>query len=149
MRIAAGSDHAGLSLKRALVDRLRSQGHEVEDVGTLDTSSCDFPDFAIAVSRAVRDGRAEAGLLVCGTGQGMAMTANRVAGIRAAVVADTFTAHATRQHNDANVLCIGERVVGPGLAADIADLFFSTAFEGGRHQRRIDKVMALDRAEGS
>lgn len=149
MRIVVGSDHAGLSLKKVLVDRLRGQGHEVEDVGTHDTASCDYPAFAVSVASAVRDGRAESGLLVCGTGQGMAMAANRVAGVRAAVCADTFSARATRQHNDANVLCLGERVVGAGLAGDIADAFFSTPFEGGRHARRVAMIKALDAGKAS
>jgi ribose 5-phosphate isomerase B len=144
MRIVAGSDHAGLVLKDHLVARLRAQGHEVEDVGTLTAASCDYPDFARAVARTVADGGAERGLLVCGTGQGMAMTANRVPGVRAAVVSDTFTAHATRAHNDANVLCIGQRVVGSGLAEDILDAFVQTPLEGGRHSGRLTKMMAND-----
>ncbi len=143
MRIAAGSDHAGLALKRLLVERLRAAGHEVDDLGTHDTASCDYPDYAEAVARAVAGGGYERGLLVCGTGQGMAMAANRVAGVRAAVCADTFSARATRSHNDANVLCLGERVVGPGLAGDIVDAFVESAFEGGRHANRVAKIAAL------
>ena len=146
MRIVTGSDHGGLTLKAALVARLRAQGHDVEDVGTHDASSCDYPDFAIPVGNAVASGAADFGLLVCGTGQGMAMTANRIPGVRAAVVADTFTARATRQHNDANVLCLGERVVGPGLAGDILDAFLAATFEGGRHTGRIAKFTALEKA---
>ncbi len=145
MKIAAGSDHAGLALKRQLLERLRAQGHEVNDLGTHDTQSCDYPDYAALVARAVAAGEAERGLLVCGTGQGMAMAANRVPGVRAAVCADTFTAKATRAHNDANVLCIGERVVGPGLAGDIVDAFVSGPYEGGRHANRVAKVAALER----
>lgn len=148
MRIVAASDHGGLSLKKVLVERLRARGVDVDDLGTHDTASCDYPDYALQVAERVRDGGAEFGLLVCGTGQGMAMTANRVAGIRAAVVQDTFTAHATRQHNDANVLCLGERVVGPGLAGDILDTFLAASFEGGRHARRLDKIRALDQPRG-
>ena len=144
MRIVVGSDHAGLVLKDHLVAWLRARGHEVEDVGTNAASSVDYSDFGVAVARAVSDGRAERGLLVCGTGQGMAMTANRVPGIRAAVVSETFSARATRAHNDANVICIGQRVVGSGLAEEIVDAFLSTSFEGGRHAGRIAKVMALD-----
>jgi ribose 5-phosphate isomerase B len=145
MRIVAGSDHAGLTLKDHLVARLRAQGYEVIDVGTVTAASVDYPDFAIAVAREVAEGRAELGLLVCGSGQGMAMTANRVPGVRAAVVCDTFSAKATRLHNDANVLCLGQRVVGPGLAEEILDVFVETPFEGGRHSGRLLKVMALDR----
>lgn len=145
MKIAAGSDHAGLALKRQLVERLRAQGHEVNDLGTHEAQSCDYPDYAALVARAVAAGEADRGLLVCGTGQGMAMAANRVAGVRAAVCADTFTARATRAHNDANVLCIGERVVGPGLAGDIVDAFIAGPYEGGRHANRVAKIAALER----
>ncbi|MDP2317293.1 MAG: ribose 5-phosphate isomerase B [Pseudomonadota bacterium] len=141
MRIVAGSDHAGLALKDHLVARLRAQGHEVTDVGTTTAASCDYPDYAVAVGHAVAEGQAERGLLVCGTGQGMAMTANRIPGIRAAVVADTFSARSTRAHNDANVLCLGQRVVGAGLAEDIVDAFLSVPFEGGRHAGRVAKMM--------
>lgn len=144
MKIQAGSDHAGLALKRQLVDHLRRQGHEVLDVGTHDSNSTDYPDYAVLVARAVADGTAEAGLLVCGTGQGMAMTANKVNGVRAAVCHDTFSARSTRAHNDANVLCIGERVVGFGLAEDILRAFLETPFEGGRHQRRVEKMKAVE-----
>jgi ribose 5-phosphate isomerase B len=144
MRLVAGSDHAGLTLKTHLVERLRARGFEIEDLGTHDGSSVDYPDFAVAVANAVAEGRADRGLLVCGTGQGMAMTANRVPGVRAAVVADTFSARATRAHNDANVLCLGQRVLGSGLAEDIVDAFLTTPFEGGRHAGRVGKMMALD-----
>ena len=146
MRIVAGSDHAGLALKRALLDKLRGAGFEVQDLGTYDQLSCDYPDFAELVGRAVGGGMAEFGLLCCGTGQGMAMTANRIPGVRAAVCSDTFSAHATRQHNDANVLCLGERVVGAGLAEDIVLAFLGAAYEGGRHARRVEKMAALDRS---
>lgn len=145
MRVVTGSDHGGLALKLALVDRLRAQGHQVEDVGSHDAASCDYPDYAVAACASIASGKADFGLLVCGTGQGMAMTANRVPGVRAAVVSDTFTARATRQHNDANVVCLGARVVGPGLAADIVDVFLATAFEGGRHAERIAKFAKLER----
>ncbi len=146
MRIAAGSDHAGFALKGALVERLRARGVDVVDVGTHDTSSTDYPDWAEKVARAVACGEATIGLLVCGTGQGMAMAANRVPGVRAAVVADTFSARATRAHNDANVLCMGQRVVGGGLAEDILDAFLATPFEGGRHANRVGKLTALEGA---
>lgn len=144
MRIVVGSDHAGLALKDHLAARLRVQGHDLEDVGTNSTASVDYPDLANAVGRALSGGRAELGILVCGTGQGMAMTANRIPGIRAGVVSDTFSARATRAHNDANVLCLGQRVVGPGLAEDIVDVFLQTQFEGGRHAGRVEKMMAVD-----
>lgn len=145
MRIVVGSDHAGLALKRQVVERLRARGEHVEDVGTHDGSSCDYPDYAQAVARKVSEGQADVGLLVCGTGQGMAMAANRVPGVRAAVCSDTFSARATRNHNDANVLCIGERVVGVGLAFDIVDSFLNAPFEGGRHAGRVAKITALER----
>lgn len=147
MRIYAGSDHAGLDLKRHLVAYLRARGVEVEDVGTHDGASTDYPDWGARVARAVASGEATFGLLVCGSGQGMAMAANRVPGVRAAVVADTFSARATRAHNDANVLCIGQRVVGHGLAESIVDAFLDAPFEGGRHQRRIDKLTELEKKE--
>lgn len=144
MKVITGSDAAGLTLKNFLIDRLKSRGVEVVDVGTFDSASCDYPDFAVKVGEGVARGEAEFGLLCCGTGQGMAMTANKIPGIRAAVCGDTFSAHATREHNDANVLCLGERVVGAHLAGDILDAFLGASFEGGRHQRRVDKVTALD-----
>jgi ribose 5-phosphate isomerase B len=144
MKIITGSDHGGLSLKRVLIERMRGQGHEVVDVGTDSSASCDYPDYAVLVARAVAAGEAEFGLLVCGTGQGMAMSANRVPGVRAAVVSDTFTAHATREHNDANVLCLGERVVGPGLAGEILDTFLGASFEGGRHAGRVAKLSRIN-----
>ena len=147
MRVVAGSDHAGLSLKKILVERLRAQGVVVEDFGTHDGASVDYPDYAERVARKVAGGEAEFGLLVCGTGQGMAMTANRMDGVRAAVVGDCFTAKATRQHNNANVLCMGERVTGPGLACEILDLFLTTAYEGGRHARRVEKMMVVPRSQ--
>lgn len=143
MKIIAGSDHGGLSLKRVLIERMRGQGHEVVDAGTDSSASCDYPDYAVIVARSVAAGEAQFGLLVCGTGQGMAMAANRVPGIRAAVVCDTFTAHATREHNDANVLCLGERVVGAGLAGELLDTFLGAKFEGGRHAGRVEKLSRI------
>ena len=144
MRFVAGSDHAGLPLKQLLVAHLRAKGIEVEDMGTHEAASTDYPDWAAPVARAVAAGQAEFGLLVCGTGQGMAMAANRVPGVRAAVVADTFSARATRAHNDANVLCIGQRIVGTGVAEDILDAFLATPYEGGRHAARVAKLSALE-----
>lgn len=145
MRVVAGSDHAGLSLKNGLLERLKGKGIEVEDVGTHDAASVDYPDYAQKVAEKVAANPGTLGLLVCGTGQGMAMAANRVDGIRAAVVGDCFSAKAVRQHNNANVLCLGERVTGAGLAGEILDLFLSTPFEGGRHAGRVEKMMALSR----
>ena len=144
MKITAGSDHAGLGLKQDLIGWLEEQGHTVTDVGTHDGDSCDYPEYGAKVAQAVAAGESEWGLLVCGTGVGMAITANKVAGIRAAVVSEPFSARATRQHNDANVLCIGERVVGAGTARDIVAAWLDGEYEGGRHQRRIDKITALE-----
>ena len=119
--IAIGSDHAGYALKCQVMDHLREQNIEFEDFGTYSTQSCDYPDYARKVAMAVASGKCEKGILVCGTGIGMSMAANKVDGIRAAVCSDTFSARATRMHNNANIICFGERVVGPGLANDIVD----------------------------
>jgi ribose 5-phosphate isomerase B len=142
-RLAVGSDHAGFQLKQALLTHLRARGHQVTDLGVSAPERCDYPDYAARVAAAVAAGDADLGVLCCGTGIGMAMAANKVDGIRAAVVSDTFSAHATREHNDANVLCVGERVVGVGLAIDIVDAFVDTEFEGGRHAARVAKIMNL------
>jgi ribose 5-phosphate isomerase B len=144
MQLVIGCDHAGLDLKRELLAHLKDAGHAVQDVGTHDSTSIDYPDYAEKVARAVADGQAQLGLLVCGSGQGMCMAANKVHGVRAAVCSDTFSAHAVREHNDANVLCLGQRVVGPGLAQEIVDSFLNAEFEGGRHARRVGKIMDLE-----
>jgi ribose 5-phosphate isomerase B len=143
MRIVIGSDHAGFVLKQAVIAHLNSRGLEVVDLGTPVAERCDYPDYAAAVGREVASGGAELGVLVCGTGVGMSMAANKIAGVRAAVVSDTFSAHATRQHNDCNVLCLGERVVGTGLACDLLDAWLGASFEGGRHADRVAKIDAL------
>ncbi|MCA9616993.1 MAG: ribose 5-phosphate isomerase B [Polyangiales bacterium] len=140
MRFFAGSDHAGLDLKNHLVAKLRAEGHEVEDLGTHDAASTDYPDWAARVTDAVLAHAGSLGLLVCGTGIGMSIAANRRHGIRAALCADAFSAKATRAHNDANVLCLGSRVVGVGVAEDILDAFVAGTFEGGRHAGRIAKL---------
>ena len=144
MHVVTGSDHAGLQLKAALVRHLESLGHTVTDLGTHTAESCDYPDFATAVAAEVVAGRADRGLLICGTGIGMAMAANKVHGIRAAVVSDSFSARASREHNDANVLCMGERVVGAGLAKEILDAWMGATYQGGRHQRRLDKIAEIE-----
>ena len=144
MKVVIGSDHAGYSLKEAIKKHLEEAGHEVLDKGTSDTSSCHYPIFAEAVANAVVGGEAERGILVCGTGIGMSIAANKVKGIRAAALSDCFTAEATRKHNDSNILCLGERTVGPGLAFKLVDIFLSTEFEGGRHQTRVDMMMAIE-----
>jgi ribose 5-phosphate isomerase B len=146
-RIAIGADHAGYELKQHLIERLRGQGHTVADLGTNSTESCDYPPYCAAVGRAVRDGDADLGIVLGGSGQGEQLAANKVHGVRAALCNDLYTARMARSHNDANVLSMGARVVGVGLAEEIVDLFLSTPFEGGRHQRRVDQLMAIEREE--
>lgn len=147
MRLAIASDHAGFALKTTLLEYLISRGYAVEDLGPQSATRCDYPDYAHAVCNAIQSGDADAGVLICGTGIGVSMTANKHVGIRAAVVSDPFSAKATKQHNNANVLCMGERVVGVGLAQEILDVWLSAEFEGGRHQMRIDKMMAYDQTQ--
>ncbi len=144
MKVAIGCDHAGLTLKNAVIEHLKQRGFEINDCGTYDSASCHYPVFAQKVAEAVTSGDAEKGILVCGTGVGMSMAANKIKGIRAACVSDCFSAEATRAHNDANIVCFGQRVVGEGLAFKIVDTFLDTKFEGGRHQIRIDMVNELD-----
>lgn len=138
-KLFVGSDHAGLDLKRELLGVAAELGYEVVDLGTHTSDSTDYPDYAHQVSSAVARGGG-LGLLVCGTGLGMSMAANRHRGVRAALCGDMFSASMARKHNDANVICIGARVVGPGLAAEILKAFLSAEFEGGRHQRRVQKI---------
>ncbi|MFY0575244.1 ribose 5-phosphate isomerase B [Cystobacter fuscus] len=140
MKVIIASDHAGLELRRELVKALQELRVEVDDVGPTSAESVDYPDYARPVSRAVAEGRATRGVLVCGTGMGMAIMANKHPGIRAALCTDEFVARMARAHNDANVLCLGQRVVGAGLARSILEAFLATPFEGGRHQRRLDKI---------
>jgi len=139
-KVAVGCDHAGLELKRAIAAMLEKRGYEVEDFGTHGNDSVDYPDFASQVARRVGRGEAAFGVLVCGTGIGMSIVANKYRGVRAALCHNEFEARATRQHNDANILCLGERVVGLGLGLATAEAFFDTQFEGGRHLRRIQKI---------
>ncbi len=146
-RITIGSDHAGYELKLKVIAHLRERGIEVLDVGTDSTESCDYPNFAGAVCRNIQNGVTELGILICGTGIGMSMAANKYRGIRAAACSDTFSARLTRMHNDANVLCFGERVVGMGLAFDLVDHFIDADFEGGKHQKRVDLITAIEQAE--
>ena len=139
--IALGSDHGGFKLKGAVMKHLEELGLEYKDYGTYSEESCDYPDFAQAVSRAVLSGECEKGILICGTGIGISIAANRFKGIRAANCTNEFMAKATREHNDANILAMGERVVGEGLALLIVDTFLNTPFsEGERHKRRIEKI---------
>ena len=143
-RIVMGSDHAGYNLKLKVKAHLEARGFEVTDVGTHTTDSCNYTVYADALCKAIAAGEADLGILVCGTGIGMSMAANKHKGIRAACCENTFSARMTRMHNDANVLCFGERVIGYGPACDMADLFVDTPFEGGRHQARVDDLNALD-----
>jgi len=148
-KITVGCEHAAYDMKLEVIRHLEERGYEVLDVGTNSSQSCDFPVFAHAVCKNVQDGVTELGILICGTGIGMSMAANKHHGIRAAVCSDTFSARLTRMHNNANVLCFGARVVGIGLALDLVDNFLDAEFEGGKHQRRIDMVNAIDAQEGT
>ena len=143
-RIAIGSDHGGFDLKEIIKTHLTGQGAEVTDCGTNSTASCDYPAFAQKVAQQVKDGRADIGILVCGTGIGMSIAANKIPGIRAAAVTDCFSAAATRKHNNANILCLGQRVLGSGLACLIVDTFLREDFDGGRHQKRLDMITQME-----
>jgi ribose 5-phosphate isomerase B len=138
--IVIASDHAGVDLKVRILEDLRDGGHEIRDLGPADLSSVDYPDFGHKVAAAVVAGEAGTGILICGTGIGMSMTANRHPGVRAALCHDAFTAEMARRHNDANVLCMGARVIGVGVAEQVVRIFLDTPFEGGRHQRRVDLI---------
>ena len=142
--IALAADHGGFSLKEEVRAWLDEQGIAYRDFGSYDGASCDYPDMAAPACEAVVSGECERALLFCGTGIGISFASNKVPGIRAACCSDYFSAIFTRMHNDANALCMGGRVIGPGLAIELADVFLHTEFEGGRHQRRIDKISALE-----
>lgn len=144
MKIAMGADHAGYELKDHLAEMLRSAGHEVDDLGTNTRDSVDYPDFGAAVARRVASGESELGILVCGTGVGIGMAASKIRGIRAATCNEIYSAGMARAHNDANVLALGARVVGAGVAEEIVKAFLGTEFEGGRHGRRVGKINALE-----
>lgn len=145
LTVALASDHAGYPLKEALLEHFKERGIDTIDCGTNSTDSCDYPDFAVAGCCKVLDDQADLTILCCGTGIGMSMAANKLKGIRAACCSDVFSAKYTRLHNDANVLCLGARVVGVGLAIELADVFVDTGFEGGKHQRRIDMIFDLEK----
>ena len=146
LRLALGADHAGVNLKAAVATHLRGLGHDVTDHGAFDTSSVDYPDYAKKVGEAVRAGQADLGICICGSGTGIAIAANKLHGIRAANCMTELHARMARQHNDANVLCLGERFVGVGLALAIVEAFLSASFEGGRHAKRVEKIGVLDDA---
>ena len=147
MKIAIGSDHAGYALKCQLVERLTTLGHDVLDLGTDSEESVDYPPFCAAVGRAVARGDADRGIVLGGSGQGEQIAANKVHGVRAALCNDLFTARLGREHNDANVLSMGGRIVGTGLAYEILDVFLGTPFEGGRHVRRVDQIAGIEKEE--
>lgn len=144
MKIAIGCDHGGLEHKDAIVAHLKERGFEVKDSGIYENHSVDYPDIAVKVCADVVSGECERGILVCGTGIGMSLAANKVKGIRAAAVSEHFSAKYTRLHNDSNILCLGGRVIGVGTALELVDLFVDTEFEGGRHEIRVNKVMAIE-----
>lgn len=140
MKISVGSDHGGFEMKQQVVELLRQQGHDVLDAGCDSLQSVDYPDFARQVCEQVDSGQCERGILICGTGIGMSIAANRYRNIRAALCHESFTARMSREHNNANVLCLGARVIGPALALDIVSQWLATEFAGGRHQRRLDML---------
>jgi len=142
--IALGSDHAGFDLKREIMAYLEEEGLEYKDFGTLSKDSCDYPDYGEAAARAVVSGECDKGILVCGTGIGISMAANKVRGIRCANCSDCFSAEMARLHNNANMLAFGARVVGGGLALKMVEIFLNTEFEGGRHARRVGKIMDIE-----
>lgn len=145
MKIGIGCDHGGVNHKEAIKEHLTALGHEVIDYGTERDVPADYPDIAEKVSRAYLGGKFDRGILICGTGIGMSIAANKIDGIRAAHVTDTFSARMSREHNNAQIICLGERITGPGLAIDIVDAYLESEFTGGRHQRRVDKIMNLEK----
>ena len=147
MKIAIGCDHGGFEHKNAIMEHLKERGFSVTDFGIYENKSVDYPDIALPVAKSVSSGENELGILVCGTGIGMSLAANKVHGIRAAVCSDHFSAKYTRLHNNANILCLGGRVIGIGTAIELVDLFVDTQFEGGRHQKRIDKITAIEQSQ--
>lgn len=145
MRIAIAADHAGYELKRDLAAALQAQGREVCDLGTDSTAPVDYPDCAESIAVALRDGRADRGIIVCGSGAGVSIAANKFPGVRAAVCHDSYTARQAVEHDDMNVLCLGARVIGPALAADLVAAFLGAKFSGEeRHRRRLDKILAIE-----
>jgi ribose 5-phosphate isomerase B len=144
MKIAIGSDHAGYHLKKQVINYLNSGSREAIDFGVLDETSADYPDIAVAVVNAVKTGDCSFGILICGTGIGMSIAANKHHGIRAALCSESYSARCAREHNDANILTMGSRVLGQGLAIDIVKTFLSSSFDGGRHSRRLEKITAIE-----
>jgi ribose 5-phosphate isomerase B len=145
--IAIGCDHGGFALKQEIIQYLEEKQIPYQDFGTYSEESCDYPEYAEKVARSITSGEAEKGILICGTGIGISIAANKIHGIRAALCHDYFSAKYTRLHNDANIIAMGGRVIGPGLAVELVDVFLHTEFEGGRHARRVEKIMALEEKE--
>ncbi len=145
MKIAIASDHGGYALKEIIKDHLQGKGMEIKDFGTDSEESCDYPDFAQKLGEAVVAGQYDGGILICGSGIGMSISANKIPGVRCALLGDCFSARATREHNNANIISLGARVLGPGLALDIVDTWLGAEFQGGRHQRRIDKIENIEK----
>ena len=145
MRVAIGCDHAGYDLKRTIMGMLSELGYSYDDFGCYDTKSVDYPDIGILVAEAVMQGKCDQGILICSTGIGMSIVANKVKGIRAALCSDVFSAHRAREHNDANILCLGEWVVGKGLAREIVASYLASEYVGGRHARRLEKMHSLEK----
>ncbi|WP_167628376.1 ribose 5-phosphate isomerase B [Listeria valentina] len=145
LTVAIASDHGGIELRKSIVQLLESLGITYQEFGPETPESVDYPELAFTVSEKVKSGEVDRGILICGTGVGMSIAANKVPGIRCALVGDTFTAHATREHNDSNVIALGARVIGPGLASDIVKIWLHTEYEGGRHANRIDQINAFER----
>ena len=146
MKIAVGCDHGGLEHKNAIAEHLKSEGFEVEDFGIYENKSVDYPEIALKVANSIKNGENELGILVCGTGIGMSLAANKVNGIRAAACSEHFSAKYTRLHNNSNILCLGGRVIGIVTALELCDIFVNTEFEGGRHQRRIDMITEIEKS---
>ncbi|QOR66520.1 ribose 5-phosphate isomerase B [Cytobacillus suaedae] len=145
MKVAIASDHGGINIREEIKSLMEEMNIEYIDLGCECNTSVDYPDYAVPVAEKVANGEVDRGILVCGTGIGMSIAANKVKGIRCALVHDTFSAKATREHNDSNVLAMGERVIGPGLARDIAKVWLTTEFEGGRHEKRVNKMMDYEK----
>lgn len=148
MKIAIAADHGGLNLKNEIKNYLNTNGYEICDFGTDSAESCDYPDFALPAAEAVASGKCDRGIIICSTGIGVSIVANKVPGVRCAHCHDSYCAEFTRRHNDANVLAMGEKVIGVGYALEIVEIFLKTEFEGGRHQRRVDKITAIEKKYG-
>ena len=146
MKIAVGCDHCVFEHKNAIVEHLKAEGFEVEDFGIYENKSVDYPEIALKVANSIKNGENELGILICGTGIGMSLAANKVNGIRAAACSEHFSAKYTRLHNNSNILCLGGRVIGIGTALELCDIFVNTGFEGGRHQRRVDMITEIEKS---